>query len=139
MATFENERAVVRAARERLEEWLFDARSRAYADMFEGDEATFSERKLRQLDRLDSELSRQNGDGLWGTDRYGIVPGSEFAPDSTPRVVCLYHPQIPDDAIPGERSLDETARERYNEALWSYCELVAEYVQEDLETYLASV
>lgn len=137
MSVIDGERELVQAARERLDEWLFEARDEAYADVFEEPDAALSDAELRELDRIDSALSRRDGDGLWGADRYGVVPGEPFG-DDRPRVVPVYHPEIPDDAYPGEDSLAESTREEFNDVLWQYCERVAAALQDRLDEFAAA-
>lgn len=127
MASPDVDRDRLRDARQKLEEWIAVAREDAYEDVFEGSEAEVDEADLRTLDRLDSELSR-NGDGIWGTDTYGVVAGGTREGASRPRVVCTYHPQIP-EAEPFARNVDDATTDRLNDALWTYCERVAEHAQ----------
>lgn len=129
-----SERELVRAARELLDDWLFEARDEAYADFFEGEDPVLTEAELGELDHLDSVLSRQDAEGLWGVDRYGIVPGSSLG-RVKPRVVCIYHPEIPGEGYQGVESLAESTREQYNDVLWQYAERVAELLQDRLDAY----
>jgi hypothetical protein len=126
---------LLRGARTRLDEWKIDARDRAYADLFEGPEAALSGEELRLLDRIDSELARRGGDGLWGSDEYGIVAGETLG-TGEPRVVCTYHPEIPLETVRGVGGLDESSRAAFNDVLWDYCERVAAVIQDDLDAYL---
>lgn len=135
MDEFDNERDLVRAARDRLDEWLYVAREEAYRELFEGDEAALSEEELRRLDRLDSAASRETGDGIWGSDSYGIVHASAADEEDVPQVVCTYHPQLPQAGYGNLTGLDDDLRERFNEALWEYCERVAELVQEEVAEF----
>jgi len=126
------QREQLRRAREHLEEWKYDARSRAYGELFEGEHAALSSEDMALLDSIDSELTRRSGDGLWDADEYGIVTGGRDGPE----VICIYHPEIPSEGYRGEGSLDEATRERLNEVLWEYSEYVASVIQEDLEAFL---
>lgn len=138
MVEFPHERALLEAVRSRLDEWVFEARERAYEDLFEGPDPRLSESELRQLDALDSRLTREEGRGLWGEDSYGIVQTGTMDEESTPQVVCTNHPQIPAFNYPGEDSIDEATRTALNEALWEYGERVVDYVQHDLEEFVWS-
>lgn len=134
MPAFDDERALVRAAQQRLDDWLFEARSEAYEEFFGGDEPVLTDAELAELDRIDSELSRGEGDGLWGEDRYGVV-SSDVLGEAEPRVVCIYHPEIPGESYQGTGSLRESTREEYNDVLWAYAERVAEALQDRLEVF----
>jgi hypothetical protein len=134
-ATTSRER--VQRAREQFEEWTFDARDRAYAELFEGADPVLTDEELQLLDRIDSALTRQNGRGLWGTDEYGTVAGDALGA-AQPRVVCTYHSEIPSEGFRGEKSLGEATREELNGALWDYCERVAAIVQSDLDAFLGA-
>lgn len=138
MPEFENERQLLGAVRERLDQWVYSARSEAYSELFEGPDAEVDDRELQLLDEIDSELTRQEGRGLWGSDEYGIVPTGTLDEESVPHVVCTNHPQIPEYGYPGEESLDTETRERCNEALWKYCERVVDLVQQNLEEFVWS-
>jgi hypothetical protein len=135
MAPVTASREDVRRARERLDSWTFDARDRAYSELFEGPDSALTDEELRMLDRVDSSLTRQEGDGLWGADEYGIVTGGAGGREQ-PRVVCTYHPEIPYEAVRGEGSLDESTREEFNDVLWDYAERVAAILQADLDAFL---
>jgi len=135
MATSDAGRAVVRRARERLEAWKFDARARAYAALFEGEKAVLTESELRLLDRIDSDLTRRSGSGLWDADEYGVVTPDALDTDG-PQVVCICHPEMPYEGYRGEESLDEATREELNDVLWEYAERVASLVQADLDAFL---
>ncbi len=126
------DRERLRRARERLEEWKYDARSQAYDELFEGEHAALSAEEKALLDSIDSALTRQTGSGLWDADEYGIVSGGRDGP----KVTCIYHPEIPDESYSGAGSLEEPTRERLNEVLWEYCEYVASVIQEELEVFL---
>lgn len=136
MAT-EPDRARLRRAEERLQEWIVVARDRAFEELFQGPDRVLSEAELQRLDRIDSELSRRRGRGLWGEDEYGIITTGLADEESAPRVVCTYHPEIPFEGVRGESSIDEATREEFNDVLWEYCERVADHVQADLERFLA--
>lgn len=138
MADFENERELLRAVRDRLDGWIREARERAYAEVFGGDDAVVSDEELRELDRIDSRLSREEGRGLWEADEYGIVQTGTLDEESTPRVVCTSHPQLPTTAVPGGRSLDDATRTTLNDALWEYSQRVVELTQERLEEFVWS-
>lgn len=138
METFENERQLLRAVRDRLDGWLYEARSQAFTELFEGSDALLSEEELAVLDRIDSILSREEGRGLWNSDEYGIVPTGTLDEESTPHVVCTAHPQLPEQGYPREGSLDDDLRGTLNEALWEYCERVVELAQHELEEFVLS-
>lgn len=128
------DRAVIREARARLDEWVFDARERAYAELFEGEAPVLTEEERGLLDRIDSDLARGTGSGLWGADEYGIVTG-DVLDTADPRVVCTYHPEIPSEGYRGAGSLSESTREEFNDVLWDYCERVADLLQADLDHF----
>lgn len=128
----------VREAREHLDEWVFEARDRAYDELFEGEDAVLDDEDVARLDWIDSRLSREEGRGLWGADEYAVLPASEpDLEDANVQVVCTYHPQVPEYAVRGESAIDDDTRERYNRALWDYAERVARLVEERMEAYLA--
>lgn len=137
MGVTDSERQRLQRARTHLEEWKFDARARAFAELFEGSDAALTDDELLVLDRIDSDLTRRNGIGLWDADEYGIVTG-QLVDTSELHVVCTYHPEIPYDGFRGEESLEEAMREELNDLLWNYCERVAEIIQTDLESFLES-
>ncbi|WP_254525500.1 DUF7539 family protein [Natrinema caseinilyticum] len=137
MSVTDSERQRLQRARAHLEEWKFDARDRAFTELFEGPDAALTDDELLVLDRIDSDLTRQDGVGLWDADEYGIVTGQPID-TSELRVVCTYHPEIPYEGFRGEESLDEATREELNDLLWNYCERVAEFIQTDLESFLES-
>lgn len=128
-------REALRRARDELDGWTFEARDRAYSELFEGESAVVSDAELALLDSVDSALTRQTGTGLWGSDEYGVVAPDSLAEDS-PQVVCTYHPEIPYETIRGEESLDEATREQLNDVLWDYAERVAGYIQTELDVFL---
>ncbi|WP_255152464.1 DUF7539 family protein [Halorarius halobius] len=135
MSPTTDDRETVRRARARLDEWVFEARDRAYAELFEGTDAAVSDAELRLLDRIDSDLTRRGEPGLWGVDEYGLVEGGVFDAGE-PRVVCTYHPEIPYEGYRGEESLDEPTREQLNDALWEYCERVAALLQSEVDAFV---
>ncbi|MFB6131347.1 MAG: hypothetical protein ABEJ28_11065 [Salinigranum sp.] len=127
------ERSLLREAERRLDEWLPDARARAYDDLFAGEEAILAPEEVRVLDRLDDRLT-EGGEGLWGTARFGVLSGAPLDEDDGPRVVCTYHPAIPDYAA--EAEIDDDLQERLDDALWAYAEAVAAALQADLDRFL---
>lgn len=137
MASSDGEREILRRAREHLDEWTYEARDRAYGELFEGPDAALTDGELRELDRIDSDLTRRGQTGIWGADEYGIVHDGGPAPGE-PGVVCTYHPEIPYEGFRGGESLDEPDREQYNDVLWSYAERVAELVQDQLDEFVRS-
>ncbi|ELZ63400.1 hypothetical protein C457_19203 [Haloferax prahovense DSM 18310] len=105
----------------------------AYTELFEGDDPILSLEEVQLLDALDSELEREGGDGVWGTDQYGIHTAGTSSSDSSLGVVCVYHPQITKDSVlRGADDLDDEAEERLNAALWRYSERVATLIEEAL-------
>lgn len=137
MVSSTTSREIVRRAREQLEDWKFDARDRAYTELFEGANAVLTDEELRLIDHIDSDLTRQGESGLWGADDYGIVVGGGLEAEEA-QVVCTYHPEIPYEGYRGERSLSESTREELNDVFWDYCERVAAFIQEDLDAFLRS-
>lgn len=138
MPEFKDERELLQAVRDRLDSWVYSARSEAYSELFEGPDAILEEADLKVIDEIDSQLTRREGWGIWGADEYGIVPTGTLDEESVPHVVCTNHPQVPEYGFPSEQSLDAETRERCNEALWEYCERVVELVQHDLEEFVWS-
>ncbi|MFP4589990.1 MAG: hypothetical protein ACLFMX_03110 [Halobacteriales archaeon] len=138
MADFANERALLAAVRDRLDEWIYVARAEAFEELFEGSDPLLTDEEVRQLDRIDSRLSREEGRGLWGTDEYAIVAAGTIDEESAPRVVCTAHPQVPSPAYPGGDDVDEETRQRLDEALWEYCQRVLELTQQRLEEFVWS-
>jgi len=134
----QSDRERLQQARDRLPEWIVSARDQAYEDLFEGANPVLGEAELGQLDRLDSELSRTRGRGLWGEAEYGIIQTGLADEETSPRVVCTYHPEIPYEGIRGESSLDEATREELNDILWEYSERVADHLQQQLDRFLSS-
>ncbi|MFB6166186.1 MAG: hypothetical protein ABEJ31_13580 [Haloarculaceae archaeon] len=129
------DRQLVRAARERLDGWVANARADAYDDLFDGPDARLTDAELALTDRVDSELSRRDEGGLWGADRYGVLAHTAIEAADGPLVVCTYHPQLP-EGYGGPDGLDDETEERINAALWDYCERVAELAQGDLEGFV---
>lgn len=129
------DRELLRRARARLDAWTYDARDRAFTDLFEGEDPLLGPDDLAEIDRIDSALVRETGTGLWGADEYGIVAADTLGVES-PQVVTVYHPEIPDEGYHGRESLDEERREQLNDALWKYAERVATYLGEDLDAFL---
>jgi hypothetical protein len=136
MVTNSNQRALLEQARQRLDEWRYVARDRAYSEMFERPGAVLSDAELRQLDRIDSRLAREIDEGLWGADEYGIIQNGAAGNDPGFRVVCTSHPGIPYEGYRGLQSLDEATREQFNDVLWDYCRQVAEYIQDQLDEFV---
>jgi len=131
MAEFPDERQLVLRARSQLDEWTKNARMEAYAELFEGDNPLLSPEEVQLLDALDSELEREGGDGVWGTDQYGIHTAGTSSSDTSLGVVCVYHPQITKDSVlRGADDLDDETEERLNAALWQYSERVATLIEE---------
>ncbi|MFC7020714.1 MULTISPECIES: DUF7539 family protein [Haloarcula] len=137
MEEIHNERQVVRRAQSHLDEWTRRARRQAYAELFDGPDPVLTEAERQLLDALDSELERAGGDGVWGTDQYGIHTGAPSNSTSPLSVVCVYHPQITSDSVlSGHDDLDDETEERLNDALWRYSEHVAALVQDQLEEFV---
>jgi len=136
MAEFPDERQLVLRARSQLDEWTKNARMEAYAELFEGDNPLLSPEEVQLLDALDSELEREGGDGVWGTDQYGIHTAGTSSSDTSLGVVCVYHPQITKDSVlRGADDLDDETEERLNAALWQYSERVATLIEEQLHEF----
>ncbi|WP_440008400.1 DUF7539 family protein [Halomicrococcus sp. SG-WS-1] len=137
MAEFPDERQLVVRARSQLDQWTRSARIEAYAELFEGDDSILSPEEVQLLDALDSELERRGGDGVWGTDQYGIHTAGPSSSDTSLGVVCVYHPQITSDSVlRGRDSLDDETEERLNAALWRYSERVATLLEEELDEFV---
>ena len=137
MVELPDERQLVVRARSNLQRWTNSARTEAYSDLFEGDEPILTADELQRLDALDSELERHGGDGVWGTDQYGIHTAGAAGSDASIGVVCVYHPQITDDSVlRGSDGLDDETEERLNAALWEYGERVATLIEERLEEFV---
>ena len=137
MAELPDERQVVVRARSQLDQWTRSARTEAYAELFEGDDPVLAPEEVRLLDSLDSELERQGGDGVWGTDQYGIYTSGASGSDISLGVVCVYHPQITSDTVlRGADDLDDETEERLNAALWRYSERVATLIGDELDEFV---
>ncbi|MUV56867.1 hypothetical protein [Halogeometricum sp. CBA1124] len=137
MAEFPDGRQLVLRARSQLDQWTRSARIKAYSELFEGDDPILSPEEIRLLDALDSELERRGGDGVWGTDQYGIHAAGTSSSDSPLGVVCVYHPQITKDSVlRGGDELDDETEERLNAALWRYSERVATLVEAELDEFV---
>jgi len=136
MAEFPDERQLVLRARSQLDQWTKSARMEAYAELFEGDDPLLSPEEMQLLDALDSELEREGGDGVWGTDQYGIHTAGTSSSETSLGVVCVYHPQITKDSVlRGADDLDDETEERLNAALWQYSERVATLIEEQLHEF----
>ena len=137
MAEIPDERQLVLRARSRLDQWTKRARMEAYAELFEGDDPLLSTEEMQLLDALDSELEREGGDGVWGTDQYGIHTAGSSRSDRPLGVVCVYHPQITKDSVlRGADDLDDETEERLNTALWQYSERVATIIEAKLDEFV---
>ena len=137
MAEFPDERQLVLQARSQLDQWTRNARMEAYTELFEGDDPLLSPEEIRLLDALDSELEREGGDGVWGTDQYGIHSAGTSSSETALGVVCVYHPQITKDSVlRGADDLDDETEERLNAALWRYSQRVATLIEEELDEFV---
>ena len=137
MAEFPDERQLILQARSQLDQWTKRARTEAYAELFEGDDPILSPDEIQLLDALDSELERQGGDGVWGTDQYGIHTAGTSSSDTSLGVVCVYHPQITTDSVlRGGDDLDDETEERLNAALWQYSNRVATLIEAELDAFV---
>jgi hypothetical protein len=137
MAEFPDERQLVRRARSQLEQWTNDARIQAYTELFDGDSPLLTPEELRHLDSIDSEMERQGGDGVWGTDQYGIHTGGTTSADSSVGIVCVYHPQITKDSVlQGDDGIDDETEETLNAALWRYSERVSTLIEDELDEFI---
>jgi len=137
MAEFPDERQIVIEAESQLEQWTNGARVEAYTDLFEGDDPILTAEELRLLDAVDSAMERQGGDGVWGTDQYGIHTAGSTSSDRSVGVVCVYHPRITKDSVLlGGDDLDDETEERLNAALWRYSERVASLIEDELDEYV---
>ncbi|SHH14588.1 DUF7539 family protein [Halobaculum gomorrense] len=131
------DRQLVIEVRSRLDSWTTTARREAYAEFFEGEDPILSEEELRLLDEVDSLLERHGGEGVWGTDQYGIHSAGASGSDDSLGVVCVYHPQVTRDSVlRGVDDLDDETEERINAALWTYAERVTERIEAELDEYL---
>jgi hypothetical protein len=137
MAEVPDERQLILRARSRLDQWTTSARREAYAELFEGDDPILSPDEVQLLDALDSELERQGGDGVWGTDQYGIHTEGTSSSDTSLGAVCVYHPQVTRDSVyGGSDELDDGTEERLNAALWTYSERVATLIEAELDEFV---
>ncbi|WP_424009269.1 DUF7539 family protein [Haloferax denitrificans] len=137
MAEFPDERQLVLRARSQLEQWTKSSRMEAYTELFEGDGPILSAEEMQLLDALDSELEREGGDGVWGTDQYGIHTAGTSSSDASLGVVCVYHPQISKDSVlRGGDGLDDETEERLNAALWRYSERVSTLIEAELDEFV---
>ena len=83
------------------------------------------------------KLERQGGDGVWGTDQYGIHTAETTRSDSSVGTVCVYHPQITKDSVlRGGDDLDDETEEQLNAALWRYGERVATLIEDGLDEFI---
>lgn len=136
MAELPAERQLVLNARSQLSGWTTEARRQAYEELFLGDDPVLSSDDLQLLDAVDSQLEREGGDGIWGTDEYGIHSAGTASSDMSLGVVCVYHPQITSDSVlRGVDDVDDDAEERLNAALWQYSERVASLIETKLEAF----
>ena len=137
MAELPDERQLVLRARSQLDHWTRSARMEAFAELFEGDDPILPPEEVQLLDALDSELERQGGDGVWGTDQYGIHTAGSSSSATPLGVVCVYHPQITKDSVlRGGDDLDDETEERLNAALWQYSERVATLIEAELDEFV---
>lgn len=137
MAEFPDERQLVLEVQSLLEQWANSARTEAYVELFEGNNSILSAEELHLLDTIDSAMERQGGDGVWGTDRYGIHTAGTTSSDTSLGVVCVYHPQVTvDSVLRGGNDLDDETEEELNAALWKYSERVATLIEEELDRYI---
>lgn len=137
MDGFPDERQLVVRARSRLEQWTKRARLEAYAELFDGDDPILTAEEIRILDAIDSAMERQGGDGVWGTDQYGIHTAGSTSADTSLGVICVYHPQITRDSVlRGTDDLDDETEERLNAALWRYSERVSTLIEEELDEFI---
>jgi hypothetical protein len=137
MAEFPDQRQLVLRARAELDQWTTEARTEAYAELFDGDDSILPPAEVTLLDALDSELERRGGEGVWGTDQYGIHTAGSSGSDAPLGVVCVYHPQITRDSVlRGADDLDDETEERLNAALWQYSERVATLIEAKLDEFV---
>ncbi|MFC7135984.1 hypothetical protein ACFQRB_04270 [Halobaculum litoreum] len=102
-----------------------------------GDDPILSTEELRLLDAVDSLLERHGGDGVWGTDQYGVFTDAGGSAADSLGVVCVYHPQVTRDSVlRGVDDLDDDTEERINAALWTYAERVTDLIERELDAYL---
>ena len=132
-----DERQLIVRAQSHLERWTNSARAEVYSELFEGDDSILTAEELQLLDALDSALERQGGDGVWGTDQYGIHTAGSTPSGTQLGIVCVYHPQITEDTVLRDGDgLDDETEERLNAALWRYSERVATLIEELLEEFI---
>ena len=137
MAEFPDERQLVLSARSQLEQWTNSARTQAYRELFEGGAPLLTSEELQRLDALDSVMERNGGDGVWGTDQYGIHTAGTTSSDSSIGIVCVYHPQITKDSVlQGDDGINDETEEKFNAALWQYSEHVATLIEERLDEFI---
>ncbi|KZN22628.1 hypothetical protein A4G99_19415 [Haladaptatus sp. R4] len=137
MAEFPDERELVLRVRSQLEQWTNNARIRAYSELFEGDDPLLTPEEIQRLDALDSVMERNGGDGVWGTDQYGIHTAGTTSSDSSIGIVCVYHPQITKDSVlQGDDGIDDETEEKFNAALWQYSERVVTLIEERLDEFI---
>ena len=137
MSDSNSRRQLVHEVRSQLDGWVDRARVEAYTELFEGEDPVLAAAELRLLDTVDSHLERHGGDGVWGTDQYGIHSADDGRSTDALRVVCVYHPQVTRDSVlRGIDDLDDETEERINAALWTYAQRVTELVEERLDAYL---
>lgn len=138
MAELPPERQQILNARAQLSGWTTAARREAYEELFAGDDPVLTSEDIQLLDAVDSELEREGGDGIWGTDDYGIHSTGTGSSDTSLGVVCVYHPQITSDSVlRGSDGIDDETEERLNAALWQYGERVAALIERKLEAFLS--
>lgn len=139
MVDFPDERQLVLEVRSQLDRWTNSARTEAYAELFEGDDPLLTDEELRILDAVDSEMERRGGDGVWGTDQYGIHTGGPSGSATSLGVVCVYHPQLTGESVLRDADgLDDATEERLNAALWRYSERVATLIEAKLDEYVGN-
>ena len=107
-------------------------------EYFGGLDPLLSEAELNVLDRLDSELSREQGEGLWGTDEYGIVTAVPLEEASTSHAVGPYHSYIQENVQDEIAPIDDPLRKKFNDVLWKYSERVVGIVQQRVEGFVWS-
>lgn len=135
MVERENKREILSEVRSKLDNWIHEAKNHAFEEIFEDPNAEISKEEIQLLDEIDSHLTRKEGEGIWNSDRYGIVSGGTRE-EGEPHVVCTNHPQIPEYTFQKEGWADMEKREKLNDALWKYSERVVEIAQKKLERYI---
>ncbi|NUE02682.1 hypothetical protein HUB97_09300 [Halorubraceae archaeon YAN] len=137
MAELPPDRQLILEVRSELDQWTTRARNEAYDELFAGESPILSVDDQQLLDAVDSALERQGGDGVWGTDQYGIYSTDDTDTDLPIAVVCVYHAQITSDSVlRGFDAIDDDVEERINGALWTYCERVSALIGLELEEYV---